>query len=146
MPGLGHWLQGRRLRAALVFLLLVGLFAGGTFLAQGANLSRERHFYYWSGQFLIGGPALLAEALSGHPLVAGEIPLGDVGLLYACMAGLLNVLAMLDVFSVAETRRFTSPAVAPKGPPPESFNRLSAEEDPLASRVESATASKEPPA
>lgn len=112
LPGLGHWLQGRRLRAVLVFVLLLGLFVAGTALAQGANLSRERHFYYWSGQFLIGGPALLAEALSGHPLVTGEIPLGDVGLLYACMAGLLNVLAMLDVFGVAEKRWFARPEAA----------------------------------
>jgi hypothetical protein len=103
-PGMGHWLQGRRLRAAIVFGILLGLFVLGTWLAAGTNLSRERHFYYWSGQFLLGGPALLFEALSGHPRVEGELPWVDVGLLYACMAGLLNVLAMLDVWGVAEQR------------------------------------------
>jgi TM2 domain-containing membrane protein YozV len=104
-PGLGHILQGRRRRGAMVFTVLVVLFALGTFCAAGTNLSRERHFYYWSGQFLLGGPAVIAEGLSGYPSVDRELSFLDVGLLYACMAGLLNVLAMLDVFGVAESRR-----------------------------------------
>lgn len=104
VPGLGHLLQGRRLRAMVVFGVLVGLFVAGTWLAEGSNLSRERHFYYWSGQFLAGLPAIATEILSGRPRVTGELPTGDVGLLYACMGGLLNVLAMLDVFGVAERR------------------------------------------
>ncbi len=115
VPGLGHLLQGRRLRGALVFLILVGFFALGTWFAAGSNLSRERHFYYWSGQFLLGLPALLAEVLSGRPPVTGELVLGDVGLLYACLPGLLNVLAMLDVYGVAERR--WSAAAAGSEPP-----------------------------
>ena len=110
VPGLGHWLQGRRLRAAVVFGLLMGLLVWGTWLAEGSNLSRERHFYYWSGQFLAGLPSLVGEFLSGRPRVLHELPLGDVGLLFACMAGLLNVLALLDVYGVAERRWFESPA------------------------------------
>lgn len=110
-PGLGHWLQGRRLRGTIVCLVLLALFLGGTWLAGGTNLSRERHFYYWSGQFLAGAPALLLELVSGRTRVTSELPWGDVGLLYACMAGLLNVLAMLDVFGVAEARWRGAPAV-----------------------------------
>jgi hypothetical protein len=112
-PGLGHVLQGRKLRGAIVLCVLLALFGLGTWFAAGTNLSRERHFYYWSGQFLLGGPALLAEALGGSASVRRELPLLDVGLLYACMAGLLNVLAMLDVFGVAEGHWF-----APEARPP----------------------------
>lgn len=104
VPGLGHFLQGRRKRAAIVFVLLVGFFLWGTWLAGGSNLSRERHFYYWSGQYLVGLPAILAELAAGNLRVTGEIPRVDVGLLYACMPGLLNVLAILDVFGYAERR------------------------------------------
>lgn len=103
-PGLGHVLQGRVVRGAIVFTLLVGLFLWGTWLAEGSNLSRERHFYYWAGQFLVGLPALLTEVVSGRPPVSGEIRFLDVGLLFACMPGLLNILAMLDVYGVAEGR------------------------------------------
>ena len=103
-PGLGHLLQGRRLRGLLVAGLLLGLFAAGTLMAEGSNLSRERHFYYWSGQALLGLPALLAELVSGRPPVTGPIAWVDVGLLYASMAGLLSVLSWLDVYGVAERR------------------------------------------
>ncbi len=106
VPGLGHIAQGRKLRGAIVFALLVGFFLAGTWMAEGTNLSRERHFYYWSGQFLVGLPAILSELVSGRPPVDGELRLGDVGLLYACMPGLLNILAMLDVYGVAERRWF----------------------------------------
>ncbi|MEX1025946.1 MAG: DUF6677 family protein [Planctomycetota bacterium] len=111
LPGLGHVLQGRRARGFVVMLLLVGLFAVGTLLSEGSNLSRERHFYYWAGQFLAGGPAILTELVSGRPPITGEIRFVDVGLLYACMGGLLNVLAMLDVFNVAEQRWLARPNI-----------------------------------
>jgi hypothetical protein len=112
VPGLGHLAQRRVLRGAIVFALLVGLLAWGTWLADASNLSRQRHFYYWSGQFLAGLPALVTEFASGRPPVTQELRWGDVGLLYACMAGLLNVLAMLDVYAVAERRYLAQPPAA----------------------------------
>lgn len=99
VPGLGHWLQGRRVRALVVFVLLVGLFAVGTWLAQATNLSRERHFYYWAGQFMLGLPSLATEAWLGDARVTEHIPYVEAGLVYGCVAGLLNVLAMIDVFA-----------------------------------------------
>jgi hypothetical protein len=110
VPGLGHVHQGRRLRGALVFASLVGLFLVGTWLAEGSNLSRERHFYYWSGQFLLGLPAALAEWLAGDLRVTHAIPLVDAGLVFACIAGLLNVLAMIDVFDFEEAKLFGWPS------------------------------------
>ena len=84
--------------------MLVGVFAAGTLLADFSNLSRERHFYYWSGQFLIGLPSLLLEYVTGRPPVVAEIPHVDAGLTFGCVAGLLNVMAMLDVYRHAEAR------------------------------------------
>ncbi len=104
VPGLGHFHQGRVRRALVVFVLLVGLFAVGTLLSDFSNLSRERHFYYWGGQFLLGLPAIVVEVVSGRPPVTGEIPFVDAGLTFACIAGLLNVMAMLDVYRYAEGR------------------------------------------
>lgn len=108
-PGLGHIAQGRVLRGAIVFVLLVGTFVLGSVLAEGSNLSRERHFYYWAGQFLIGGPALLAEALFGAMTVSREIPYVEAGLVFGCVAGLLNVLAMIDVYGYGEAKLFGWP-------------------------------------
>jgi hypothetical protein len=118
VPGLGHVAQGRIRRGLVVAFLLLGCFALGTWLAEGSNLSRERHFYYWSGQFLLGLPALVTEFLSGRPRLSRELPYGDVGLLYACLAGLLNVLAFLDVHGVAEKRWLAAPPAEAQPPPP----------------------------
>jgi hypothetical protein len=104
VPGLGHWLQGRKLRGVCFFVLLVGLLVAGTWLSAGSNLSRERHFYYWAGQFLAGLPGLGLEALFGRAPLTHEIAYADAGLDLACLAGLLNVLALMDVYAFGERR------------------------------------------
>jgi len=109
VPGLGHFFQGRRTRGVMVFVCLVGLFALGTMLAEGSNLSRERHFYYWSGQFLIGLPGILAELAFGDMRITTHIRYVDTGLVFGCVAGLLNVLAMIDVYAWGEARLFGLP-------------------------------------
>lgn len=112
VPGLGHWLQGRRARAAVVFALLVGMLVLSAVLAQGSNLDRERHFFYWAGHFLVGAPMMLVEAIHGHARVVGEIAYADAGLCFGAVAGLLNVLAMLDVVGVAEPKAVAAAAAA----------------------------------
>ena len=102
VPGLGALLQGRRLRAGLSFALLVGLFVLACVLAEGSNLDRERHFYYWSGQFLLGLPAILAEFINGHAKLSSDVPYADAGVVLGCIAGMLNVLLMLDAFTWSE--------------------------------------------
>jgi hypothetical protein len=113
LPGLGHWLQGRRLRGAIVFVFVAGFVALGTLLAEGANLDRERHFYYWSGQFLAGLPAWLLEIAHGHALVRGELRYHDAGIAFGTVGGLLNLLSWLDVYGAAERR-----ALEPEEPQP----------------------------
>jgi len=104
VPGLGQWLEGRRLRGAVACVLLLVLFALGTGLAQGVNLDRERHFYYWAGQFLLGLPAVVAELVHGHPRMRTDVSYGDAGIVLSSVAGMLNVLMMLDAFSWADAR------------------------------------------
>jgi hypothetical protein len=116
LPGLGHWWQGRRLRGAIVFLLLVGLFALGTLLAEGSNLSRERHFYYWAGQFLVGLPAVGTELVAGGVRVGGDIPYVEAGLVFGCVAGLLNVIAVLDVYGYGEAKLLGLPLKSSEAP------------------------------
>ncbi len=115
VPGLGHLLQGRRLRGVLVFATLVGLLLLGSWLAEGSNLDRERHFYYWSGQFLAGLPVMILEALHAHAKVTRDIAYADAGLVFGCLAGLLNVLCLLDVQAFGMRRVLEgSSALAPE--------------------------------
>lgn len=105
IPGLGQFLQGRRARGVVIFVLLVGLMILGSVLAEGSNLDRERHFYYWAGQFLLGLPAVVAEFVHGHVRLTHDIPYADAGVVLACVAGMLNVLAMLDAFTYGEQKQ-----------------------------------------
>lgn len=104
VPGLGHVMQGRRARGVVAFGLLVGLFALATGLAHGANLDRERHFYYWAGQFLLGPVALVTEFAHGHPRLVSMSEYKDAGIVIGAIAGMLNVLLMLDVYGYGEAR------------------------------------------
>jgi TM2 domain-containing membrane protein YozV len=116
LPGLGQFMQGRRARGVLIALLLISLFSVGCFLGDGSNLDRERHFYYWAGQFMLGLPALATEFAFGHPRLSFEIAYADGGVVLGCAAGLLNVLVMLDAFHYAEhgpEPDASSPAKAP---------------------------------
>jgi TM2 domain-containing membrane protein YozV len=102
LPGLGQFLQGRRGRGILIAVLLVSLFTVGCCMGDGANLDRERHFYYWAGQFMLGLPAVVTEFAFGHPRLSFEIIYADGGVVLGCVAGMLNVLVMLDAFHYAE--------------------------------------------
>ena len=53
---------------------------------------------------MLGLPALVGEALLGSTRVTGHIPYAEAGLVYGCVAGLLNVLAMIDVYGWAEAQ------------------------------------------
>lgn len=106
VPGLGQFLQGRRLRGLVVFVLLVGLFCLGTLLAEGSNLDRERHFYYWAGQFWLGLPAIVTEFVHGHPRMTESVPYAAGGVVLASIAGLLNVLSLMDAYAASDERIF----------------------------------------
>jgi TM2 domain-containing membrane protein YozV len=107
VPGLGHLYQGRKLRAVLVFVCLLGLLLLGTGLAETSNLSRERHYYYWGGQVMAGLPALLLQVTWGARAVTSHLPYAEAGLVIASVAGMLNILAMLDVFGWSERAWFS---------------------------------------
>ena len=64
IPGAGHVSQGRIARGLFSFLLITGMFVLGCLLAEGTNLDRTRHFYYWAGQTLLGpdGPLWLSSS------------------------------------------------------------------------------------
>jgi TM2 domain-containing membrane protein YozV len=104
LPGLGQFLQGRRGRGILIAVLLVSLFAVGTYLGAGTNLDRERHFYYWAGQFMLGTPAWLAELAHGHSIALAMPEKVDAGIVMGCVAGMLNILVMLDAYGYSEAK------------------------------------------
>jgi hypothetical protein len=129
VPGLGHFYQGRRAKAALYFTCIMGLFVIGMGLGEGKiafwrwvnPLHDSENFRLWyPAQFWVGlatFPALVQATLMRYglnPILGGylaEPPMNvinalhssagryvDIGVVYTCIAGLLNILAIYDAY------------------------------------------------
>lgn len=102
LPGAGHWLSGRRFKAGLFGVSILGLFFLGMLLGDFADFERQRHPYYWAGQMFIG-PIGWLVALLAHPLQFSKVlPYQDSGLLFTTCAGFFVVIAALDAYFRAE--------------------------------------------
>jgi hypothetical protein len=96
VPGLGHWMIGRRAKALLFFVTITATFVLGIYLAEGRNIDYERNaVYYLAYVFNLGEIAvawLLARGLEyDHP-----IRFLEVGYLYTAVACLLNLVVIMD--------------------------------------------------
>lgn len=125
MPGLGHWLVGERTRATMIGVTVVSLFIAGlliggvrvlevpTYDANGrklidASLLNEVRGKPWSIAQVMTGPlgvvsgaasvwAAGPDAQSGQPHgVRSHARVNEIGTLYTAVAGMLNLLAILD--------------------------------------------------
>ena len=103
VPGLGHWVMGRRFKAKLLGITLFAMFILGLALGGFADFDRQRHGYYWIGQMFFGLPAWLAY-LPLLPLKMGAVfPYQDTGFTFTSVAGLFNIVVALDAYHRAET-------------------------------------------
>ena len=115
LPGLGHWLLGRRGKALLYFGVITFTFLFGMWLSDFRNVRTDDDFQlYFLGEALCGGLAFPARWLTrGLELVHAQ-PRLDVGLLFSTVAGIMNVCVIVDVY---ETARPRPAAAAPAGGP-----------------------------
>lgn len=127
VPGLGHWYQGRRHKAILFFVCIMGTFGYGLYLGEGRVVyaswrDNDRRLPYFC-QVGVGLPALpaLVQAQRAKPLkfpvyerfmVPPDIGQGgemdrlqkklhrfwELGTVYTMIAGLLNILVIYDAW------------------------------------------------
>jgi hypothetical protein len=118
-PGLGHLRNGDGRRGRLVMLGVVGLFLTGVLIGGLDCVDRREDLPWFVAQAGAGPLAFVADALNAGLLKSGKLgtllpmtaPNGamlqvsslksvglvnDVGILFTAMAGLLNVVALLD--------------------------------------------------
>lgn len=121
VPGLGHWFIRQRARAAILFATITVTFWTGIAIGGVRNTvdPRERSLWFVA-QLFTGSHALGAWGL--HQVAArSDTPPGpyfssEVGVHYTGVAGLLNLLVILDAIGKAEHvssggRRSPFPAV-----------------------------------
>jgi hypothetical protein len=102
LPGLGHWVTGRKFKAVLLGGAILGLFLLGMALGDFADFDRQRHPYYWAGQMMLGAPGWITSALTSSARFTSVLPYQDAGLLFTTSAGFFNVIAALDAFHRTE--------------------------------------------
>lgn len=118
VPGLGHWMLGKRLRAVVFSLVIVCAFVTGVLIDGELGTPRRAEPFSWLATFACFGNGILyvirllwlngIEGLfsSGFPfgLRGGGDPV-SVGFVYGntflYTAGLMNLLTVLDVSDIA---------------------------------------------
>ncbi len=123
VPGLGHWLIGQRQRGVIILVSIGLLWLGGLAIGGIGVCDRQKHPAWFLGQMLVA-PALavnyyqhrLASGSSGQP-GAFEPSYGHMkeqGILYTALAGLLNLLTLIDLIDRdADGRRRDDTATHP---------------------------------
>jgi len=99
-PGAGHAYAGQRGKAVLFAVLITGLLVAGFAMGRGTNLLPNE--WWFAPQLGAGGPAALLTPLSQYLAVRRPVdwasPVREIGTLYTAIAGLLNLLVMMDAY------------------------------------------------
>jgi hypothetical protein len=127
VPGLGHFFLGHRARAVIFFAAVTLAFWSGVAVGGVRQvINPKEHRVWFMAQVCTGGNALAGVALAkgverklvaqgGPAEYVGHYISEDVGLHYAGVAGLLNLLVIFDALLRADPN--TRPRQA--SPPPE---------------------------
>ena len=99
VPGAGHAMIGRRWPALFVALGTWPLLLGGLALSGFENVSWDRHPWLFCLQGLAGLPSVAASLLTKGLPPPEFHEHHTVGDLFTCVAGLLNVVAIADVWA-----------------------------------------------
>jgi hypothetical protein len=104
VPGLGHWLLGRRTKALYLGGLILGAFAIGLLLGEGFSVASAKFPYHWWGQLGAALPAFLADRLLGLRAQGHTVDRLELGVVFTTVAGIMNVVAVVDAYTLARTR------------------------------------------
>jgi hypothetical protein len=97
VPGAGHFALGRRAKAVLYFVLIVGVFFAGWLISGRENVYLDRGRWHFLVQMGTGAATWVVGLLSEAP--EPELTVlhyFEIGTLYTMVAGLLNVLVVTD--------------------------------------------------
>ncbi len=124
LPGLGHWWIGERKRAIIFFVVTSVTFWGGVAVGGVRSSVTLRDNGPWIAAQLCMGPQALIALQWSNRLASIEArqgvnfkapwPASDIGVVYAGVAGLLNLLIILDALARVDR---TAPSTSSRAPP-----------------------------
>ena len=106
VPGLGHARVGQKDKGLLLGGAVALVFAMGLLFSHGHAVDRANASVWWMGQNLFGGGSLFAALVTGPWRMVGEPPDLQLGVVLCTVAGLMNLVVMVDAFTVAERSAF----------------------------------------
>lgn len=106
VPGLGHARAGQKDKGLVMGVAVAIVFALGLLFSHGHACDRATYSVWWMAQNLFGGGSLFAALVTG-PLQQEAAPMYlDLGVVLCTVAGLMNLVVMVDAFTVAERTAF----------------------------------------
>jgi len=103
VPGAGHWYLGQRHRAGAIFLAICVTFLLGVILGGVEMIDPQNAKAWFCAQILCGLPAVIVTFVQDPNLKAGYGRGVDWGQVYTGIAGLLNLLCVLDALARSQT-------------------------------------------
>lgn len=98
VPGAGHFLFGRRGKAIFYLITVLGCFILGMWLAEWRCVHVEKYPLYLLAQMWVTGPVLIAITATESLRITQDITYLDAGLLFTAVAGLLNIVVLVDLY------------------------------------------------
>jgi Family of unknown function (DUF6677) len=121
VPGLGHVVMGRWRKGLFFAAALLFLQGAGLWLCGGRVVAFDENQFYYVGQFGSGMTSLAGLLLTSDRPFRADLPLSwyDPGLLYVCVAGLLNLVLMMNVTDIKSAAPAKAAIPAPVAAEPE---------------------------
>lgn len=111
VPGLGHARAGQKDKGVVMGLSVAFVFALGLFFSHGHACDRATYSVWWMAQNLFGGGSLFAALVTGPWQMESAPQHLQLGVVLCTVAGLMNLVVMIDAFTIAERSAF--PVVVP---------------------------------
>ncbi|MEJ2008333.1 MAG: hypothetical protein P8Z30_09310 [Acidobacteriota bacterium] len=107
IPGFGHLLLGRKWRALILFVAIVGMFVLGLAMQGIFFTTGSASYLHTLGYFAELSAGVLMPAATFFGYSGGNIYFvcSDYGTAYLIAAGMLNVLTILDAYDIALGRK-----------------------------------------
>ena len=120
IPGFAHWFYGQKYRALIFFAVTIIVSALGIIIADFRFIRFWDNPFYYFGQFGSGLTWLLVTLLTSEaPRGLISMSYFEIGMLYVCVAGILNMVILLNLYSqlIANKSSETKTTLSTEEPP-----------------------------
>ena len=105
LPGAGHFLLSERKRALLIFLTITLTFAAGLWVGSIGVIDSVAGWAWYIAQIMVSPAAGIIDHITRSQKIVSFARPSDIGQIYTSVAGLLNLLCVINAVYLAYTGR-----------------------------------------